>query len=104
MAKKLANRRRPAETAPKDILFDKQNYILIGAGLFVVIIGFILMAGGGSTNPDEWKPEEIYSFRRITLAPIVVLLGLGVVILSIFKTPKHVQQEVVETINEEETL
>lgn len=77
--------RRPTETAPKELLFSKQNYIIIGVGLALVIVGFFLMSGGQNA-PDEWIAEEIYSFRRITLAPLVVLIGLGVVVIAIFKS------------------
>lgn len=76
------------KTPQKTILFGKENYMLIGLGLVVVIIGFFLMAGGQQISPDEWS-EDVYSFRRITLAPIVILSGLGIVIFSIFKTPSN---------------
>lgn len=76
---------RPAATAPQELLFSKQNYIIIGIGLAIVIIGLFLMSGG-QNSPDEWLAEEIYSFRRITLAPLVILSGLGVVVVAIFKS------------------
>ncbi len=80
----------------KTILFGKENYTLIVVGLAIVLIGFFLMSGGQQASPDEWS-EEIYSFQRITLAPIVILTGLGVVILSIFKTPSNASS--VQNIN-----
>lgn len=76
---------RRASPAPKELLFSKQNYIIIGVGLALVIIGLFLMSGG-QNGPDEWAADEIYSFRRITLAPLVILGGLGVVVLAIFKS------------------
>ena len=69
------------------IAFTKQNYYIMIAGVLLIVIGFALMAGGGTDNPTEWK-EEIFSFRRITLAPIVVIGGFVVVLLGIMrKTP-----------------
>lgn len=69
----------------KELLFSKTNYIIIGIGLAMVIIGFFLMSGGHN-EPDEWNAEEIYSFMRITISPLVILSGLGVVIFAIFKS------------------
>lgn len=77
------------EQPKKPLLFGRKNYLIILAGLVCVILGFFLMAGGGSTDPELWKAEEIYSFRRITLAPFVVLLGLGIVIYAIFAKDAH---------------
>ena len=59
-------------------LFDKDNYILMTTGIALIFIGFMLMTGGKSANPHEFHYEEIYSVRRITIAPIVVLLGFVV--------------------------
>lgn len=59
------------------------------AGLVLVSIGLLLMAGGKSDDPNVFLPEEVYSFRRITLAPIVILLGLGIEVYAIFKKPKN---------------
>lgn len=68
----------------EDMIFGKQNYILIGVGLVLVIIGFMLMSGGTQAD-DAWNPGEIYSFRRTVLAPFVILAGLVVEIFAIFK-------------------
>lgn len=68
----------------EDMIFGKDNYILMGAGLVLVIIGFLLMSGGAQPD-DSWNPDEIYSFRRTVLAPIVILAGLVVEIFAIFK-------------------
>lgn len=70
----------------KILLFDKTNYIIMGIGAFLIILGFILMSGG-NTDPNVFNEAEIYSFRRITLAPIVVILGFVVIIFSILKKP-----------------
>ena len=61
--------------------------MLILIGLVVVILGFILMSGGGSDDPAVFN-EAIFSFRRITLAPVVVLAGYGIVMYAILKRPK----------------
>jgi hypothetical protein len=70
-----------------EFLFDKLNYKILLIGLAVIALGFILMSGGGSENPNVFN-EEIFSFRRIRLAPAVVLLGFGITIYSILKNPK----------------
>jgi hypothetical protein len=70
-----------------EFLFDKINYKILLIGLAVIALGFILMSGGGSEDPNFFN-EEIFSFRRIRLAPAVVLLGFGITIYSILKNPK----------------
>lgn len=67
-------------------LFEAINYKILLIGLVVIALGFILMSGGGSEDPNVFKENELFSFRRISLAPTVVLIGFGVVIFSIFKT------------------
>jgi hypothetical protein len=68
-------------------LFGKENYILMGAGLAIIIIGYFLMSGGKSTDPNVFDEKEIYSFTRITIAPILVLLGLAIEGYAIMKKP-----------------
>lgn len=75
------------ENNKHEFLFDKLNYKLLIIGILVITFGFILMSGGGSDNPNVFN-EDIFSFRRIRLAPTVVLIGFGVVIYSIFKKEK----------------
>ena len=65
--------------------FGKSNYILMIAGAVLIIIGMLLMAGGKSTNPDIFNNDEVNGFRRITLAPIVIIAGFLVEIFAIFK-------------------
>lgn len=67
-----------------DFLFDKANYKILLIGIAVIALGFILMSGGGSDNPKVFS-EDVFSFRRIRLAPTVVLIGFGITIYSIFK-------------------
>ena len=69
-------------------IFDRTNYIIMIAGVVVILIGFMLMSGGATSNPNVFPKEELYSFRRITLAPIVVMLGFGIEIYAILKRPK----------------
>lgn len=69
-------------------LFGKSNYIWIVAGLVAIALGLILMAGGKSEDPNTFNKDEIYSFRRITLAPLLILLGLGLQVVAIFRKPK----------------
>lgn len=75
-----------------EFLFGKVNYKILLVGLAVIALGFILMSGGGSDDPNVFN-EEIFNFRRIRLAPAVVLAGFGVVIYSIFKREKLVTSE-----------
>ena len=69
-------------------LFDKSNYTWMAIGLVVMAIGFILMAGGRSEDPNVFNPNEVYGTRRITIAPIIILAGLVIEIIAIFKSPK----------------
>ena len=66
----------------QEFLFAKKNYIIMLIGLFFIALGFVLMAGGGSDDPAVFN-EEIYNFRRIRLAPTLVLLGLAIEIYAI---------------------
>ncbi|NOZ46775.1 MAG: DUF3098 domain-containing protein [Chlorobi bacterium] len=71
-----------------DFAIAKENYIFLLIGFVIVIIGFMLMIGGKSDSPDVFNPE-IFSFRRITIAPIVVLFGFLFEIWAIMKRPKN---------------
>lgn len=64
-----------------------ENYKLMAIGFGIIILGFILMAGGGSKDPNVFNPE-IFSFRRITLAPVLLLAGFIFEIYAIMKKPK----------------
>jgi membrane-bound ClpP family serine protease len=66
----------------------RENYKLMAIGFAVIIVGFILMAGGRSDNPKVFS-EEIFSFRRITLAPLIVLAGFIFEIYAIMKRPRE---------------
>jgi hypothetical protein len=69
-------------------LFTKENYKWMVIGLIVMTIGFFLMAGGKSPDPNVFNDNQIYSFRRITLAPILIVGGLVIEIFAIIKKPK----------------
>ncbi|MBO5902676.1 MAG: DUF3098 domain-containing protein [Tidjanibacter sp.] len=64
--------------------FSRRNYLLMLIGFVVIVIGFLLMTGGGSDSPDEFN-YAMFSFRRITLAPIIVLAGFAFEIFAIMK-------------------
>jgi len=74
-------------TSKESFALGKENYKLMIIGFGVIILGFLLMVGGGSEDPKVFNPE-IFSFRRITLAPIVILAGLIFEIYAIMKKPK----------------
>ena len=71
--------------ANKNTLFGKQNLMWMLIGAIVIILGFFLMAGGKSADPNVFNENEVYSFRRITLAPIVIIIGFVIEIYAIFK-------------------
>lgn len=67
------------------LTFSSQTLLWIAGGFGLMLLGMLLMTGGQMPSPDVWDEDIIYSFRRITLAPIVILAGIGVVIYAIFK-------------------
>lgn len=73
--------------AKEDFAFGKQNFILIGIAVLVIIIGFVLMNGGESTDDVSFNPE-IFSARRIVVAPVVTFIGFALMIAGILKTNK----------------
>ena len=70
----------------RDFAFDRMNYILLAVGMAVVIIGFLLMSGSGS-NETAYNPD-IFSVRRIKVAPVVCLLGFVSMIYAVVRRPK----------------
>ena len=77
----------PAPKSEMPFLFSKENYTIMIAGVVIIIVGFLLMLGVNNTDPAVFPADEIYSFRRITLAPIVVMLGFAIEIYAILKKP-----------------
>jgi len=76
------------KTTKQVFLFDKTNYYIMFGGLALILLGFVLMAGGKSPDPHVFNKEEIYSFRRITLAPILIIIGFVVEVVAIMRKPK----------------
>jgi hypothetical protein len=76
-------------TAGMGSLFDKGNYRWMLIGLGIMILGFLLMAGGRSPDPNQFDPKQVYSTTRITIAPVIILAGLVVMIVAIFRRPKN---------------
>ena len=74
---------------PSGFVFDKLGYILVLTGIMLIISGFILMSGGGSEDPNYFNADEIFSFRRITLAPIVVMTGFALEVYAIMRKPTN---------------
>jgi len=81
------NKEQLQEQPKQEFLFDGINYKILLIGIAVIALGFILMSGGGSKDPNVFN-EDIFSFRRIRLAPTTVLIGFGITIYSIFKKSK----------------
>ena len=86
----------------KDFALEKENYILLAIGLVIIIIGFLLMSGGAAANPNDFYPNndpsqtpEIFSFRRITLAPIVIVFGF---IFEIFAIMLKADSKIIKTL------
>lgn len=77
------------ETAGIGSMFEKTNYTWMLIGAAVMIVGFFLMAGGRSEDPNVFNPDEVYGFRRITIAPIVILAGLVIEVYAIFRKPAN---------------
>lgn len=68
-----------------------RNVKIIGIGLLVMVLGFVLMLGGGSSDPNVFNPE-IFNFRRLTIAPLLILAGVVVIIVGIMKTPRNKEE------------
>jgi predicted cobalt transporter CbtA len=85
MAKEITKKKESFE--PNDnqevMPFSKQNYIIVLIGIALLVLGFILMIGGGSTDPDVFNPK-MFDFRHITLSTILILAGFVVEIVAIF--------------------
>ncbi|GAB4158814.1 MAG: DUF3098 domain-containing protein [Winogradskyella sp.] len=74
------------EQSKAEFIFGKKNYKFMLIGLACIAIGFILMSGGGSDDPNVWNPE-VFSWRRIRLAPTLVLIGFGFQVYAILLNP-----------------
>jgi hypothetical protein len=87
LADKKTTMKNNTEEQKQQFLFDGINYKILLVGIGVIALGFILMSGGGSDDPNVFN-EDVFSFRRIRLAPTTVLIGFGITIYSIFKKTK----------------
>jgi hypothetical protein len=90
MATPSGNKKNNTPTKGSLFLFDKTNYYIMFAGLALILLGLICMAGGKSPDPHVFNKEEIYSFRRITLAPLLIIGGFIVEVVAIMRKPKTV--------------
>lgn len=91
----LSGKNLPKSRVPRGnqtFLFGKENYLYMGIGIACILIGFALMSGGKSPDPHGFNPDEIYSFRRITLAPIVILIGFGIEAYAIMMKRDEVEE------------
>lgn len=77
-------------TKPNNNLFGKENYVWMLAGLAVIALGFILMSGGKSADPTVFDKDSVYSTTRITIAPLLIIIGFILEIVGIMKKPKTV--------------
>ena len=87
MAKSISKSQKEAADKPA-FVFGKINYILMVAGIVVIAAGYLMMIGGAPTDPAVFNADEKYNFTRITLAPIVILLGFVVEVFAIFVKAK----------------
>ena len=71
------------------ISLSKANYILIIAGCIIITLGFVLMSGGGTEDPSLFNEQELFSLRRITLAPFLTILGYMIVLAGVLKRAKN---------------
>ena len=80
--------KKPVIAKTSGVVFTKDNYVWMIAGVAVIALGMILMSGGKSANPAEFDQKEVYSTTRITIAPLLIIIGLGLEVVAIFKKPK----------------
>ncbi len=91
----MANTKKQAETSTQKgqplgnqtFLFDKGNYMWMIGGVILIILGYMLMSGGKSEDPTKFDYNTIYSARRVTIAPLLILIGFAVEVYAIMKKP-----------------
>ena len=83
--KRVLTKSQLAKIQPVEMLFKKENFYFIFGGLALIAIGFALMSGGHMPSSNVWDDSLIYSFRRVFIAPLVILIGIGVSIFAVFK-------------------
>jgi Protein of unknown function (DUF3098). len=77
----------------KDFALPKENYKLLIIGFVIIVVGFLLMIGGGSKDPNVFNEKEMFSTQRIIIAPIVVIFGFAFEIWAIMRKPKEVEKQ-----------
>jgi hypothetical protein len=77
-----------AVASGEGFVFTRKNYMMMIASVVIVCLGYVLMSGGGAEDPTAFSPD-IFNFRRLTLAPITILIGFGIGVFSIFYSPKE---------------
>ncbi len=92
MAKRTPTTAKSNKSHDLHVSFSRINYYIMIAGLLVLVLGYVLM-GGGKQSGAEFNEDEIYSFTRVTLAPILIVLGFIIEIVAIFYRPKSNDQE-----------
>ena len=80
--------KKQVTTTSTSSLFEKQNLWLMLLGVAVIAVGMLLMVGGKSKDPNVFNYDEVYSTLRISVAPVLIIIGLGIEIYAIFKKPK----------------
>jgi len=80
--------KKQVTTTSTPSLFEKQNLWLMLLGVAVIAVGMLLMVGGRSKDPNVFNYDEVYSTLRISVAPVLIIVGLGIEIYAIFKKPK----------------
>lgn len=87
----MGDKKRREEIGKPEFIFHRKNYKFMLIGVAFIALGFILMAGGGSDDPNVFNPE-IYSWRRIRLAPALVLIGFAIEVYAILLNPEHKEE------------
>lgn len=82
----MSKKQQKIQEPKSEFIFQRKNYLFMFIGLACIVLGFILMSGGGSNDPNVFNPD-IYNFRRIRLAPTLVLIGLGIEVYAILLNP-----------------
>lgn len=81
------------EKEKTSFLFNKSNYTFLIIGVLLNVVGFLLMIGGAAEDLNEFNADELFSPVRLTVAPILIVLGYAVIIYSIMKKPKKLNNK-----------
>lgn len=88
----MSQNNKNGQKPTKEFVFQRKNYLFLFIGIAFIALGYILMSGGGSDDPEVFNPE-IYNFRRIRLAPTLILIGLGIQVYAILLNPNKKNKE-----------